>query len=142
MSASQPPNVILSLAEEADLQRLGEINALAYLPETIMAFFFPAWPDIQVLLPFFDARIREKFFTPKCQTFKVTDTVSNEIIAFVCLIHTDHDVEPQKTTENPGGNFVPPPGFNIEFGGFVIGELQKLEDIMKGTEHLRMLFSL
>jgi hypothetical protein len=69
----------------------------------------------------------------------VTDTTSNEILVFVCLIHRYKDTEPPNNIVNPGGNFDPGPGFDLEFGPHVMGELQKLEDAMNGTEHFGIL---
>ncbi|KAH8598222.1 acyl-CoA N-acyltransferase [Bisporella sp. PMI_857] len=122
-------------ATEADIPSLGIISALCYLPEPICVFFFRDWPDPAPLISYFTLRITSKLADPHTRIIKISDTSSKEVLGFVSLTFTSEDLEKEEEATNPGGNFVPPPGFNIDFAAHAMNKLKKLDNLMRGKPH-------
>lgn len=79
-------------------------------------------------------RAVNNFKDPDTETYKIVDEATNEILGFVCM-GVSEGKERHIGPSNPGGNFEPPAGFNIEFGMNTAKGLSELEGCMKGTEH-------
>jgi hypothetical protein len=121
-------------ADETDIPALANISALSYVHETFNAFFFTDWPNQDAYKAYFLARVTQTVQDPLTKVFKVVDLASTEIMGFVCLTLSGGDTSHTKPT-NPGGNFVPPPGFNLVFAAAVMSATAKLEDLFKGHKH-------
>lgn len=134
MSVPNPASTIVTKATEADIPALAEINTYSYIPEAICPFFFSDWPNPAPFISYFTMRAVNNFKDPDTETYKIVDEATNEILGFVCM-GVSEGKERHIGPSNPGGNFEPPAGFNIEFGMNTAKGLSELEGCMKGTEH-------
>lgn len=128
-----PPTKILP-ATDADLATLGDIVAIANLPDVIMQFSFTDWPNLKSITAFFTARIRGALAAPETTVFKIVDESTDEILGVVCL-----GVESSAATEDrdllkPTDDFVPE-NMNIEFVSAFIGKVQDLVVALPRQHH-------
>ena len=72
---------------------------------------------------------------PTTEIYKIVDTETSEILGFACMSISDGKGA-YGVPSNPGGNFEPPAGFNIEFGMKTATGLAKIEECMKGQKHM------
>ncbi|TAQ88792.1 hypothetical protein B7494_g2875 [Chlorociboria aeruginascens] len=113
MAAPTPLSISIIPALESDITILAEINALSRLREAITAFYFSDWPDLSSMNKFFTARITTYFQDPNASLFKLTDSETNKILGFACLVFSSGVTS--KIGADPGGSFAPPKGFDVEF---------------------------
>lgn len=130
-----------------DLPVLAEIMSQAYMRETVSQIAFNNWPDVENMLVFFTARVKERMSTSDTQVFKAVYVATGAITGYVSSTLQKEEQEKPEPNEaiekqDPTQHAIEqiPDFLNLEFIKSSGGDIELMKKRMGRDKHYCKLF--
>lgn len=147
-SKQTQPQVRILPATKDDVPALGAVLTASHGPELIMSLFFPSWPELENMVPYYTGRIASAFDQGE-YVFKAVNE-RGKIVGCVRMgVQGGEELLDRKLVTRVGGEgegenegeaklagiMGAPPNVNMTFVGEAMAGLAGLDEVMVGRKH-------